>query len=122
MRRDEEVKCSDRRIWVKQGPQHERRRENERLRVGDTGMPPVMVGVPERCLTGMHGGGEEAEEGIELVFGVPGNDRVSHDPMAGGEQPDEGDSQGHECRTEPCVCACVPPCSLSCTRWRAAAQ
>src|SRR5262249_6560271 len=56
-------------------------------------------------LTGMDGSRQEAEEGIELIFGVPGNDRVRHDPMAGGQQPDAGDGERHERRTEPCVCS-----------------
>src|SRR5689334_18514337 len=101
-------------------------------------MPPVVVGVPERCLTGMDGGRQEPEEGIELVFGVPGNDRVSHDPMSGGEEPDAGDGKRHRCRTEPCVspraspyitlgappCASrgTPPCVWRRAQAKAAAQ
>jgi len=43
---------------------------------------------PRPALGAMDGGGEEAEEGIELVLGVPRHDGVGDDPAAGGEQPD----------------------------------
>ena len=85
---DDEVEGADRRCRIEQGPQHEGRREDQRLRIGDAGVSPVVIGVPERRVAAMDGGGEEAEEGVELVLGVPRHDGVGDDPAAGGEQPD----------------------------------
>ena len=80
MRRDQEVEGAQRRRRVEQRPQHEGRREDQRLRVGDARMAAVVIRIPERQLAGMDGECEEAEEGIELVLRVPRDDRVGHDP------------------------------------------
>ena len=88
VRVDDEIEGPYRRSGIEQGPQHERWRENQRLRIGDAWMSTVVVRVPERQMPAMDGGGKEAEEGIELVLGVPGNDRVGDEPAAGGEKPD----------------------------------
>ena len=59
-------------------------------------MPAVVVGVPERRIARVDGGGEEAEERVEPVLGVPGHDRVGDDPAARGDGPDRGDRGEHE--------------------------
>ena len=88
VRIDDEIEGAHRRSRIEQGPQHEGRREDQRLRVGDARMSAVVIGVPERRVAAVDGGGEEAEEGVELVLGVPRHDRVGDDPAAGGDQPD----------------------------------
>src|ERR1043166_1922754 len=66
---DEEIECPDRRRRIEQGPQHEGRREDQRLRIGNAGVPAVVIGVPERRMAGGDGGGQEAEEGVEMGLG-----------------------------------------------------
>ena len=97
VRIDDEIEGPYRRSRIEQGPQHEGWREDQRLRIGDAWMATVVIGVPERQMPAMDGGGKEAEEGVELVLGVPGNDRVGDDPAAGGDEPDrrdDGQDQG----------------------------
>ena len=88
MGKDNEVETPHRRGRIKQTPSNEHRREHQRLRVRHARMSAVMVGVPEWPVTGTHGRGQEAEEGVELVFGVPGHDPIADDPAADGCQPD----------------------------------
>ena len=91
VRVDDEVESTEGGRRIEQRPQHEGRREDQRLRVGDARVPAVVVGVPERRVASVDGGGEEAEECVELVLGVPGHDRVGDDPAAGGDGPDRKD-------------------------------
>ena len=96
VRVDDEIECPDRRRRIEQGPQHEGRREDQRLRIGNAGVPAVVIGIPERRMAGVDGGGQEAEEGVELVLGVPRHDRVGDDPAAGGDKPNGRDGDEHQ--------------------------
>ena len=54
-------------------------------------MAAVVIGIPERRRARMQAVGEEAEERIELVLRIPGNDGVAGDPGGGGRKPDRSD-------------------------------
>ena len=84
---------------VEPRPYHEDRREDQRLWVRDAGMAAVMIRIPERHAAGMHRRGQEPEECIRLVLGVPGHDGVGHDPLAGGGHPHQGNGCRGKART-----------------------
>ena len=91
MGKNNQIECPHRRGRIEHPPGHEHRREHQRLRVCDTRMPAIMIGIPERPLAGAERRGQEAEEGIELVLGIPGHDGVADDPAADGGKPDGRD-------------------------------
>ena len=93
---DDQVEGAHRRRGVEPRPGDKGGCEDQRLRIGDARMPAVVIGIPERRVAGVEGRGQKAEEGIELVLGVPRHDRAARDPAACGNRPNDGDHQRHK--------------------------
>src|SRR5262249_56161447 len=72
MREHDEVEGAQRGRWIEQRPEHERRREDQRLRISDARMAAVVIGIPERRGARIDGGGHESEEAVEFVLRIPG--------------------------------------------------
>ncbi len=83
-----EVECPHRRGRIERAPGNEQRREDQRLRICYARMPAIMVRIPEWPVASAQRHRQEAEEGIELVLGIPGHDSVPDDPAADGGEPD----------------------------------
>src|SRR3954451_5064097 len=55
--KNNQVECPHARSRIERGPGNEQRRKNQRLRIRHAGMSAIMVGIPERPVSGMEGGG-----------------------------------------------------------------
>ena len=91
VRVDDQVEHTQRRRRVEQRPQHEGRRKDERLRIGDARMAAIVIRIPERRGPRMERRRKKAEEGVELILGVPRNHGIGEDPAARGDEPDRDD-------------------------------
>src|SRR5271165_6175186 len=89
---DDSVEPLYRRVGRNQREQNHARREEQGLRIGDGGMAGEMIRIPERDFAMAQSVGEEAEHRIEMIFGVPWNDRSADQP-AGKRQTGESDER-----------------------------
>jgi hypothetical protein len=60
-----------------------RRREEERLRVGDRRMAAEVIRIPERQIAVRQGRREVAQHGIKVVLGIPRDHRPGEWPCGG---------------------------------------
>ena len=80
------VEGYERRRAIKQSQQEMRRRENQRLRIGDLRMAAKDVGRPERRLARVQRAGEKRQLRIKMRLGVPWNGECAREPGPGEQQ------------------------------------
>jgi hypothetical protein len=73
-------------------------REEQGLGISRRGVATEMVGVPERQLPMGQGGAQIAQGRVELVLGIPRNDRAGQGPDRDGERPGgQDEAKGDKC-------------------------
>ena len=95
---DDCIRGDKRRIGVQGRQQEKRRREYQRLRVGDLRRAREDIWIPERALSGMQGMGEKLKLGIEMRLGVPRDRHAAAEP---GERQARRADEINQCRAGP---------------------